>query len=339
MKRQLLSLTLAGLLALSGCTARFPVQPDYAPPEEDRLTVYTSHKEEVYRPIIKEFEERTGIWVDVVEGGTNGLLDRIAGEAGTPVADVMFGGGVESLESYAEYLTPYVCAGADQLDPKFQSPDSLWTPFSSLPVVLVYNTKLVDPGQLTGWSDLLSPSLKGKIAFADPAESGSSFTALVTLIKAVGGKEDATLAAFAENLAGRQLAGSGDVLAAVADGSAWVGVTLEETALKSIAAGDGLALIYPADGTSSVPDAGALVKGAPHTENAQAFLDFIAGDDVQSLVTGQLCRRSVRLDTSTGDLPPLSKLTLLDYDVTWASEHHDALLMSWAFYLDKEGAL
>ena len=30
--------------------------------EEKRLTVYTSHKQEVYAPIIKEFEERTGIW-------------------------------------------------------------------------------------------------------------------------------------------------------------------------------------------------------------------------------------------------------------------------------------
>ena len=29
---------------------------------EKRLTVYTSHKQEVYAPIIKEFEERTGIW-------------------------------------------------------------------------------------------------------------------------------------------------------------------------------------------------------------------------------------------------------------------------------------
>ena len=31
---------------------------------EKRLTVYTSHKQEVYAPIIKEFEERTGIWVE-----------------------------------------------------------------------------------------------------------------------------------------------------------------------------------------------------------------------------------------------------------------------------------
>lgn len=71
-----------------------------APDETERLVVYTSHKEEVYQPIVEEFERRTGVWVQVVSGGTTELLERIAAEAETPVADVMFGGGVESLLAY-----------------------------------------------------------------------------------------------------------------------------------------------------------------------------------------------------------------------------------------------
>ena len=66
--------------------------------EEKRLTVYTSHKQEVYAPIIKEFEERTGIWVEVVPGGTTELLERIREEGEKGSCDVMFGGGVESYE-------------------------------------------------------------------------------------------------------------------------------------------------------------------------------------------------------------------------------------------------
>jgi len=332
-KKRILALAMAGLVALSGC-APAAEEPDFAPAEAERLTVYTSHKAEVYWPIIKEFEERTGIWVDVVEGGTNEILEQIAAEADAPKADVMFGGGVESLASQAEYFTPYVCAEWDSIDPQFQVPDGLWTPFSSLPVVLIYNTKLVDPGQLTGWGDLLSPELKGKIAFADPAVSGSSFTALATMILALGGDREGVSSALAENLEGGQVDGSGAVLTAVADGSAWVGVTLEETALKRIAAGDDIAMVYPAEGTSSVPDAGALVKGAPHEENAKKFLDFIAGADVQALVAGQFRRRSVRTDVEVLDLPPLGELALVEYDIAWASENRDALLMTWAFYLD-----
>ena len=33
----------------------------YQIPEDKKLVIYTSHKEDVYEPIIKEFEERTGI--------------------------------------------------------------------------------------------------------------------------------------------------------------------------------------------------------------------------------------------------------------------------------------
>jgi len=338
MKRTFFALALAlGLLAaLPGCARRESLSYPFAPGEDQRLTVYTSHKEEVYRPIVKEFEERTGIWVEVVEGGTNEILDRIAAEAGQTRADVMFGGGVESLNSYADCFTPYVCAGAEEIEEPFRSADGLWTPFSALPVVLIYNTKLVDPDRLTGWADLLSPDLQGRIAFADPAVSGSSFTALATMVSALGGDREAVLASFAENLAGMQLSGSGEVVSAVADGSAWVGVTLEETALKRQNAGDDIELVYPAEGTSAVPDAGALVKGAPHEENAKRFLDFIAGEDVQALLTREFYRRSVRAGQDPGQLPPLSELPLADYDTDLASREHDSLLMTWAFFLNGE---
>ena len=80
MKKQILILTLL-LPLLAGCTAKQPEPLPCTPGEAQRLVVYTSHKEEVYTPIIREFEERTGIWVDVVSGGTNELLQRIQQEA------------------------------------------------------------------------------------------------------------------------------------------------------------------------------------------------------------------------------------------------------------------
>ena len=323
-------------LLLTACGAEKPETAAYAPPEEQRLVIYTSHKEEVYWPIVQEFEERTGIWVDVTAGGTNELLERVREESGAPAADVMFGGGVESLESYRDCFTPYICAGAENIQERFCSPDGLWTPFSALPVVLVYNTKLVPAGRITGWGDLLSPELRGRIAFADPAVSGSSFTALVTMLEAVGGEEDETLRRFAENLDGRQLEGSGDVVSSVAGGTDLVGVTLEETALKRMAAGDDIALVYPLDGSSCVPDGSALIRGAAHEENARLFLDFTVSREVQRLLEEQFCRRSVRGDTEPS-LTPLEDLSLVDYDVARASGRRDAVLMSWAFYLGEEG--
>lgn len=205
-KRTFLSVLLAACLALTGCAAPEPAASiDFAPDESRRLVLYTSHKEEVYRPIVEEFEERTGIWVDVVTGGTNELLERIARESGAPKADVMFGGGVESLASYRGCFVPYTCAEADALEPQFRADDDLWTPFSALPVVLIYNTKLVDGAALTGWSSLFDETYAGRVAFTDPAISGSCFTALVTMLEAAGGDETETIHRFIAALGAREL--------------------------------------------------------------------------------------------------------------------------------------
>lgn len=331
-KCRLLAALLAFLL-LTGCAAEQPV-PDYAPAESERLTIYTSHKEEVYLPIIMEFEQRTGIWVEIVTGGTSELLEKIQAEQENPVADVMFGGGVESLESYRHCFTPYLCTESSQIREQLQPEDAFWTPFSALPVVLIYNTKLVSPEQLTDWSDLEDPAFAGRIAFADPAVSGSSFTALVTRLFAAGENSEEAMLRLAQNLQGKQLGSSGDVLTAVADGSCLVGITLEETALKRIAAGADIAMVYPASGTSCVPDASALVKDAPHGENAKKFLDFTASLAVQQLLSDAFYRRAVRTDVPAAQtLPPLSELVLVDYDIQWATENRDTVLSNWSFFL------
>lgn len=324
-KIKLLSLLLA-LVVLSGCGAA-SVEGGTMPQPEQRLVVYTSHKEEVYRPIIREFEERTGIWVELVTGGSYELLEQIEAEKDAPKADVMFGGGVESLESYRRLFQPTRCAHWSQITESLRQPEDCWTPFSALPLVLIYNTKLVDASQLQGWEDLTRPEFRGKIAFADPTKSGSSFTA-VTTVELCCGEE--VMQALAGNLDGCQLSSSGEVLTAVADGEALVGVTLEETALQRIAAGDNLALVYPRDGTSCVPDGTALIAGAPHRENAEKFLDFTLSREVQQLLGSRFYRRSVRSDVAAANsLPAMETLNLVDYDPRWAAEHRETILRQW----------
>ena len=324
------------LLLLTGC-APSQAGPDYAPADAQRLILYTSHKKEVWQPVVKEFEARTGVWVTVVEGGSNELLERLASQKDAPEADVMFGGGVETLEAYRDLFEAYTCTDAASILPQYRAKDDIWTPFSSLPLVFVYNPKLVRAGRITGWEDLLRPEFQGKIAFADPAVSGSSYTALVTMCYALPGETDDILKAFAANLDGKQLGSSGEVLSAVAGGQAVAGVTLEETASRRIAAGDELVMVYPADGTSCVPDGCAILKGAQHPENAELFVDFTVSYEVQKLLQEQFCRRSVREDLqSMGTLPAFGRIAQVDYDVGWASQNRESILMSWAFYLGTE---
>lgn len=331
MKKWILFPLLAALF-LSACQ-KTERTTEYTPDESMRLTIYTSHKEEVYMPIVREFEERTGIWVDVITGGTNELLERIESQQDNVEADVMFGGGVESLKAYEHCFSPYVVGSSGSIREPHQAEDAVWTPFSALPVVLIYNTKLVSPDKITGWSSLSDPIFRGRIAFADPAISGSSFTALATQILA-GNSMGKTLATLAENLQGKTLSSSGDVLNAVADGSYLVGITLEETALKYIAAGADLAMVYPEEGTSCVPDASAIVKGAPHSENAKKFLDFTVSYEVQQMLSESSYRRPVRSDIPAGEsLLPLQDIVLVDYDIDWACKNRDVILSDWSFYL------
>ena len=338
MKRALaLALTIL-LLALSGCAGGTDVS-GFAPGEGERLVIYTSHKEEVYGPIVKEFQQRTGIWVEVVTGGSNELLERIAMEAegGQPACDLMFGGGVESLAAYEDCFEPCTPEGVENLRGVGLSEEGLWTPFSSLPLVLIYNTRLVSEGELTGWADLLDPRWKGRIAFADPTVSGSGYTAALTLFSCIEGDDWDILAALVDNLDGGALPDSGDVVESVRSGSRYIGVTLEETALKQLS--PEVAIVYPAEGTSAVPDGCALIKGARHPENARAFLEFVIGRDVQELLVSDLSRRSVRTDVhAPEDLPGEAELGIIDYDVHWAGSIKEEFIARWTALIGEVGA-
>ncbi|HPF88244.1 MAG TPA: extracellular solute-binding protein [Candidatus Limiplasma sp.] len=299
---------------------------DYAPADNGRLVIYTSHKVEIYQPIIREFEQRTGIWVQVVSGGTNDMLKQIALESDYPQADLMFGGGVESLNAYSDYfaeLPADICGGLDT----HAAVGKKWLPFSLLPIVLIYNRKLVtQPPE--SWADLLDSRWSGSIAYAKPDVSGSSYTALITLLLAVPGEDENILRAFYQNLEGKLLDSSGDVVGAVSDGDCAIGITLEETALKGIAAGKEIGIVYPADGTSNVPDGIAIVKGCAHWDNALTFIRFVLGEDVQRRLITTYYRHSV-LSSLAGEDTQAQEMRLLDYDIQWASDQKSSILTQW----------
>ena len=104
------------------------------------------------------------------------------------------------------------------------------------------------------------------------------------------------------------------------------GVTLEENARKAIADGLDVAIVYPAEGTSVLPDGAAIVRGCAHEENARQFIDFLLSPDVQQLLGTELSRRSVRADTASDALP---ELTVLPYDLRRADERRQELFDAW----------
>lgn len=315
---------------LSACTSSSMVNNEYSLDEKNKLIIYTSHKEEVYGPIIKEFEERTGIWVQVINGGTSEILDKIANNHVDIDGDIIFGGGVESLEAYSNMFSPYQYYQNEKLDQTYKSKDDKWTVFTKLPIVFVYNNKLVyETSAPQGWEDLLSEKWKGKIAYADPHKSGTAYTALMTLMQVMGRENWESMERFSYILDGKILKDSGEVINEVAAGTKLIGITLEEGALKKIAAGMNITMVYPCEGTSVVPDGSAIISNAPHRENAEMFMDFILDQDVQKFIVDHCYRRSVRVDIPDSGKWELKEANFINYDLKWASENRTEIFKKW----------
>lgn len=327
----IINILLAISFLFSGCGRAAENEAVYQIPEENKLIVYTSHKEEVYAPIIKEFEERTGIFVEVKQGGTLELFDEIVANEGNAPCDVMFGGGLENYVAYEEYLETYQVEAVEMLEERYRCESDKWTPFSILPIVFVYNNKLVYPAAAPRtWEELQTGRWKDKVAFADPSGSGSSYTALCTMIQASNGDEDAILQNFSEVLGGHISESSGAVLDEVNNGTRLVGITLEETARKRIAQGADLSITYPSEGTSAIPDGVAIIKGATHLENAQKFVEFTVSEDVQRLLVEEMYRKSIRTDIEEDAEDIEDQIKLIDYDIVWAAEERNVILEKWA---------
>ncbi len=329
-KSKFLIVAILVAVLISSCGKALNPNEDTSLNKKPSLTVYTSHKEEVYGPIIDEFQTRTGIWVQVVTSGTNELLDRIEEEKDSPLADVLFGGGIDSLDASSELFQAYVYKNSEILIDNYKSDDDRWTIFSQLPVVFVYNNKLVyEPEAPKSWHDLMTDRWQGKIAFADPSKSGSAYTILNTFMQVVGDKDLSSLDLFYKALNGKVLDNSGDVLPEVSSGTKLVGITLEETALKMISSGGDIGIVYPSDGTSSVPDGSAIIANAPNPENAILFMDFILGEDVQKKLVNTEFRRSVRKDLQVNKSWFKEEIKLIDFDLKWAMDNRNPIIDKW----------
>ncbi len=307
---------LAVSAALSACGSRV-TEPAPEPPAD--LVVYSSHPAEMVRTILREFRDRTGLRVRVVAGGTGELLGRLRSGDASPRADLLWGGGAESLAAVADLLEPYVSPEAAAVPEGLKDPKGAWTGFTVLPMVMIVNDRLLPPERAPrAWADLGSERLRGSVAYADPSVSGSAYTILRTLLLAGGGGEAgwSRVAAFARILEGNVLPESSQVFRGVASGEYLAGLTYETAVTDAGRSGSDVRVVYPADGTSAIPDCVALVRGAPHPEAARAFVDFVLGPDVAAVVAVRFGRRSARADAPAPEgLPPLSSLRILPYDV------------------------
>ncbi len=301
--------------------------------DSDTVVVYSPHPAETINLLVKEFEEKSGIKVDVVAAGTGELLKRVESEDGNAQGDVLWGGGAESLAAYKNYFEPYESPELENVDPIYYDENFTWVGESPLPMVIMYNTDLVsEENAPTSWKDLTKEEFKGQIAMADPAKSGSAYTIMATMISAYGKDTGGWdfIKEFYANLDDKVVSSSSGVYKGVADGEYAIGLTLEKEAIKYVLNGAPVKIVYPEEGTTSVPDGVAIIKGAKNEENAKKFVDFALSKETQEIMSKQLSRRSIRSDVDAPEgLPTLEEIKQVEYDFEWASDKKEENLDMW----------
>ena len=269
----------------------------------NRVVVVSPHPVDFMKPLINEFETETGIRVDVLQCGTSKAIEMI--KKGGNV-DVLWGGSILSVGSDKDLFLPYETDNQYTFYDEFKNVGEGMTCFTDVPSVLMVNTDLVGDDEIKGYADLLKSEFRGKIAYADPGKSSSSFEHLTNMLYAMGGGNPENgwdyVGKLIGQLDGKLLDSSSEVYRGVATGKYVVGLTFEEAAITMLKNGYHVKIVYMDEGVVSNPDGIYINKNAKNTDNAKIFADFMTDVDTQQFITRDLGRRSVRKDVEISKL-------------------------------------
>jgi iron(III) transport system substrate-binding protein len=283
-----------------------------------KLVVYTSNDSTLNDLVFGAFRAESGIEVEPVAAGSGVVMRRLQAEKARPLGDIVWGVSRSLLQTNKALFEPYASKNRDATPAEFRDPDNLWIGNNLHLLVILQNTKLVPADGPKSWADLLDPKWKGKIAFTDPANSGSAYATVTMLVDLWGGGEAGwkRVAQLFKNL--KVLNRSSLVFQGVGNGEYPLGISLEYAGPLWAQGGAPVKVVYPADGTTASMEGVAVIKGGPNTDNAKVFVDYINAKAVREMILKATFRRPTRSDLDLtslpGGLPPLSQVKLVNYD-------------------------
>ncbi|MCF3102269.1 2-aminoethylphosphonate ABC transporter substrate-binding protein [Streptomyces roseoverticillatus] len=296
---------------LTGCAGTSGTAKAGGPKE---ITVYSADglKAEdgsgFYDKAFKDFEQRTGIKVKYVEGGSGEMVQRLAREKSNTKADV-----IVTLPPFIQQadgkglLDAYKPQGSEEVADADKDPSGKWTSIADNYFCFIYNTKELKGAPPKTWKDLLDPKFKDKLQYSTPGVAGDGTAVLIKAMHDFGGKDPAM--AFLKDLQTNNVGPSkstGQLAPKVDKGELLVAngdVQMNFANMKSM---PNQGIFFPAgdDGkptTFALPYAAGLVKDAPHAENAKKFLDYLLTPAVQRSVSADGGGFAARADVMPTD--------------------------------------
>ena len=168
-----LALTVLALLALvpvTGCGG-----------EDADLTIYSGRNERLVGDLVKDFEKRSGLKVEVRYGDSAELAAQIAEEGENTPADVFFAQDAGALGSVEGQLAPLPAATVNESPERYRDPQNRWVGVSARSRVVAYDSREIEPDDLPdSVLDFTKPEWKGRIGFPP---TNASFQAFVSAMR------------------------------------------------------------------------------------------------------------------------------------------------------------
>ena len=290
--------------------------------ESGELVIYSGRSESLIDPLIKMFEEATGIDAKVNYAGTGALAATLLEEGDRSPADVFFAQDPGGLGSIIDLAAPLTDDLIGRVPDWARSPDRLWVGVSGRARTVVYNTDKLSPEDLPDTLDgFTDPEWKGRIGWAP---TNGSFQSMVTGMRLIWG-EDRTrdwLEGIVANEP-RVYAKNTPTVAATGAGEVEVGFVNHYYLHRFLAEeGEDFAArnyFLPGGGPGSavLVTGVAMLKTADNTAQAQIFLDYLLSSDAQKYFAEETYEYPLIDGVAHAELlPELADLKTPDVDVS-----------------------
>lgn len=261
----------------------------------DEVNIYSARQENLIKPILDIYSERTGTKINLVTGGADELIQRLELEGSNSPADLILtvdvgrlyrakeAGVLQSIESEVLEAT---------VPEQYRDSDNQWFSLSLRSRVIIYDKARVDPAELTGYADLADPKWKNKVCVRSSSNIyNQSLVASMVSRQGVAATEEwakGLVANFARNPQG----GDRDQIAAVAVGqcalalsnSYYLAGMIQTGSDAEKKAADAVAVFWPDQNSNgahmNISGAG-VTKAAKNKEAAVKLLEFLAGEEAQ----------------------------------------------------------
>lgn len=130
------------------------------------VTIYSSRKEQLIKPLLDKYMEETGAKVELVTDKTGPLIERLSAEGENTQADILLTVDAGNLWQATQkgLLQPITSKTIESNVPaKYRDPAGNWTGLSLRARTIFYNPELVDASELSSYADLADPKFKGKL--------------------------------------------------------------------------------------------------------------------------------------------------------------------------------